>query len=420
MYDRLSKYDWLLRGDAKASRFKHFGRVPGEVYVSGDYESATDNLNSYLQLAIFHRLLGNSTRVPDGIRSHALSIFSSQLECEGFSGQQARGQLMGQLTSFPLLCLVNYLTFKYSVPRDVPVKINGDDIVFRSTPEEADSWFKNVEKGGLTISRGKTLVDSRFFSLNSCLFKATEKSCKSVPFLRAKAVWSSKERLCEKISSMKSRFNSYCPGFGRRKRVPLDEFFLRENQDAVRRCRRSLTRGMGMRVGRESLVGAGLWFRELFYLEKWSEPDLPIFSYSQMRCKDLPRGWQRVSRYRFPASVVSGWEARLAFELVKSAWSSDVLSDSDAEERWWEVHDTGVDLYGMGFVTSRMAKLAGLSRRDLWKLVYFRRNDSVFGRCRFTRGAGVLRPELVNCSEVIAEDGWGSRASVPFVKARRE
>ncbi|QKI79954.1 RNA-dependent RNA polymerase [Erysiphe necator associated ourmia-like virus 125] len=419
MYDRLSKYGWLLRGDAKASRFRDFRHVAGEVFVSGDYESATDNLNSYLQLAIFHRLLGNATRVPDGIRSHALQIFSSQLECEGFAGQQARGQLMGQLTSFPLLCLVNYLTFKYSVPRDVPVKINGDDIVFRASPEESDAWFKNVEKGGLTVSRGKTLVDSRFFSLNSCLFKATAKKSKAVPFVRPKAVWSAKERLCEQVSSLRSRFNSFCPGFGRRKRVQLDTFFLCENSAAIRRCRRSLTRGMGMRVGRESLTDAGLWFRELFYLEKWSEPDLPAFSFSQMKCKDIPQGWQRVSRYRYPASVVSGWEARLAFELVRSAWSSDVLSDSDAEERWWSACDTGTDRYGMGFVTNRMAKLAGLSRRDLWKLVYFRRNESVFGRVRFTRGTGVLRPEPSTSSDVTIQDTWGSRdlsGGVRFVR----
>jgi len=180
-----------------------------------------------------------------------------------------------------------------------------------------------------------------------------------------------------------------------------------------------MTRGMGMRVGRESLTIAGLWFRELFYLEKWDEPELPAFSFSQMKCKDIPQGWQRVSRYRYPASVVSGWEARLAFELVRSAWSSDVLSDSDAEERWWSACDTGTDRYGMGFVTSRMAKLAGLSRRDLWKLVYFRRNESVFGRVRFTRGSGVLRPEPSKCSELTIEDEWGSRdwsGGVAFVR----
>jgi len=409
MYDRLSSFDWLLRGDAKASRFKDFCHVGGEVFVSGDYESATDNLNSYLQLAIFHKLLGNATRVPDGVRSHALSIFSSHLECEGFTGFQARGQLMGQLTSFPLLCLVNYLTFKFSVPRDVPVKINGDDIVFRGLPCERDSWFKNVKKGGLTLSMGKTLQDPRFMTLNSCAFRAHRNGVKAVPFLRARAIWSSKERLCERISSLKSRFDSYSPGFGSRKRVALDAFFLNENQDAVQRCRRSLTRGMGMRVGRESLHLSKMWFRELFYLEKWSEPELPTFSFSQMKCKDLPVGWSRVSRHRIPASVASGWEQRLAFELVRSSWSSDVLSDSVAEERWWSDHDTGADRYGVGFCTARRAKLLGLSRRDLWKLVYFRRNESVFGRCRFTRGASVLRPPLDHGENVIAEDGWGLR-----------
>jgi hypothetical protein len=391
MYDHLSKYDWLLRGDAKASRFSDFHHVAGEVFVSGDYESATDNLNSYLQLAILHRLLGNARHIPDGIRYHALSIFESQLEGESVSCVQARGQLMGQLTSFPLLCLVNYLTFKFSVPRDVPVKINGDDIVFRATESERDRWFKNVEKGGLVLSRGKTLVDSRFFSLNSSLFRAAG-SVRQVPFVRPRAVWGTDQEKCERISSLAPRFWSFCPGYGRRKKVSLHSFFLRENLSTVYDCRRSLTRGMGMKIGRESLQNCQLWFRELFYLEKIDEPNLPFFSYSEMKCNDLPVGWDRVSPNWFPDQVVRGWRFRLAHELVKSSWSSDVLTDSDAKKRWMEACYTGVEPYGVGFVNAKRAKLLQISRRDLWRLVYFRRNDSVFGRCRFTRGKGVLRP----------------------------
>jgi hypothetical protein len=420
MYDRLSKMDWLLRGDAKASRFKHFSLVQGEVFTSGDYESATDNLNSDLQLAIFHRLLGNARTVPDGIRSHALQIFNSLLESDGFTGIQARGQLMGQLTSFPLLCLVNYLTFKFSVPRDVPVKINGDDIVFRSTEAERQAWFKNVKKGGLTLSLGKTLVSDCFFTLNSSLFRATKKRVKALPFLRARAIWSSKERSCERIASLASRFRSFAPGYGRKKRMSLDVFFLTENQDTVYRCRRSLTRGMGMRVGRESLHLAGLWFRELFYLEKWTEPELPSFSFSQMKCNDLPVGWTRVSVYRYPPSVVSGWRARLAHELVRSSWTSNVCDDRTAEERWMTACDTGADRWGIGgLVNARMAKLARISRRELWKAMYFRRNESVFGRCRFTRGASVLQPPLDLAKKDHSIDDWGVRglSGIAFVRS---
>jgi hypothetical protein len=37
MYDHLSRFPWLLRGDAKTRKFREFVHVPGEVFVSGDY-----------------------------------------------------------------------------------------------------------------------------------------------------------------------------------------------------------------------------------------------------------------------------------------------------------------------------------------------------------------------------------------------
>jgi len=147
-----------------------------------------------------------------------------------------------------------------------------------------------------------------------------------------------------------------------------------------------------MKVGRESLHRTRLWAREIFYLEKVEEPPLPAFSFAQMRCNDLPKGWKRVSSHRFDKQVVAGWKYRLAFELVRSAWTSPLVTDSVAEQRWMDACDTGTDVYGVGLVSRRMGKLMGLSRRDLWALVYIRRNENVFGRCRFTRGSGVLRP----------------------------
>lgn len=100
LYDFVSKQSWCLRGDATPARFKDFTRT-GEVFVSGDYESATDNLNSEVQSTILCELILRSRSIPRGIALHALSTFSSLLECEGNVYEQARGQLMGQLLSFP-------------------------------------------------------------------------------------------------------------------------------------------------------------------------------------------------------------------------------------------------------------------------------------------------------------------------------
>jgi hypothetical protein len=411
LYDHLSRQDWCLRGDAKPSRFKRFTTVEGEVFTSGDYESATDNLNSEVQLAILSTVLSQSRHIPPGIVSHALGSYSSLLSPEkrGIANstncvEQRRGQLMGQLTSFPLLCLVNYITFKYFIRRDVPVRVNGDDIVFRSTPQEAARWRRGVVVGGLTLSPGKTLQSKRFFSLNSCLFRSARKAPKFVPFVRPKAIWSLKEKQCEKIASLKDRFYSSTVGFGKGRASVFQKLFLVANSDSILRSRRSLTRGLGIKVGREVLEAVGLWHRELFYLEAVDEPPLPFGSFSQYRTNDLPTGWTRVSPRWYPSAVVDGWSRRFTHLTIANAWSRPVLSDSCAEKRWMAECDVGCSPWGLSsWVCPRMRKLLKLSRKQLWRYVCLRRNHSVFGRCGFERGKGCVRPDVVDAVSNVEE-----------------
>ncbi|QGY72544.1 RNA dependent RNA polymerase [Plasmopara viticola lesion associated ourmia-like virus 14] len=405
MYDHISRQDWCLRGDAKPSRFGDFTPVEGEVFVSGDYESATDNLNSEVQHTILEAVLNRARSIPPGIRAHALSTFSSLLTAEKYQpggvydsvSEQRRGQLMGQLCSFPLLCLTNYITFKWLVRRDVPVRINGDDIVFRGTPQECDVWSRGVGASGLTLSVGKTLVHPRFFSLNSAMFRSGKKPT-FVPFIRPKTVWSLKERECEKISSLANRFYSFAVGYGKERREKLARWFLTNNMATIHRCRRSLTRGMGIKVSEGTLRATGLWHRELFYLEHSSEPALPTKSFAEIWSNDTPSGWTRVSPRWYPREVLRGWEYRYSHETVANAWKNDVNADPLAAERWMEWCDQGCSTWGLGsFVNTRMRKLLGLSRKELWRYVCIRRNESVFGRVRFERGKGCVRPD-VDCS----------------------
>jgi len=174
MYDHLSKKKWLLRGTAKPKSFFGFCRVPGEVFVSGDYESATDNFNLDHSRAILLAVL-RTTNLNVGVQSMALASLDAVVESAGRKTRMMSGQLMGDKLSFPLLCLTNYLAFAYSMRSYgplPPVKINGDDIVFRSTPSMADAWFSVVKDAGLVVSRGKTMVSSSYFSLNSSFFEA--------------------------------------------------------------------------------------------------------------------------------------------------------------------------------------------------------------------------------------------------------
>jgi len=381
MYSHLSRFDWLLRGDAKAARFKDFSPVEGEVFVSGDYESATDNLNADLQKAILSELLERSYSVPQGIREHALSVYSSRLGYDGTNELfvQQRGQLMGQLTSFPLLCLVNYITFRYSIRRDhVPVRINGDDIVFRATPAEVSRWERNVAKGGLTLSKGKTLVHSRAFTLNSTPFWSHRSGgAKLVGFVRSSALFP-KGALSEQIESLNGRFYSACSGYGGRRRSVVRALFLRRNQKPIHASRRSVTRGLGMAAGEQEIKDAGLWFRELYYLEQVEEPLLP-----SLDGRVPVRGWKQVPKAWLAKESHKSWEQRWAAACVYHAWFSDFTLSSFSEDTKMSKIREGVPPYGLGsLISSRVRVMLRMTRSMIWKWVNLRRNASVFGRVR--------------------------------------
>jgi len=203
IYNRLTKEKWLLRGEAVPSQFEGFGRVKGELFVSGDYEGATDNLNIHVSKCVLSSLLSSATHIPSRVREEAVASLRTTFVDKDFKvlGFHNRGQLMGSPLSFPLLCLINYLTFRYAVTREVPVKINGDDIVFRATPEERDLWFRLVETSGLKVSLGKTLVHSRCFSLNSSYFFSLDSGTAAIPHFRACAIL----RKCEDMRALAGR-----------------------------------------------------------------------------------------------------------------------------------------------------------------------------------------------------------------------
>jgi len=381
MYSHLSKMDWLLRGDAKAARFKDFSPVEGEIFVSGDYESATDNLNADLQKAILSELLERSYAVPQGIREHALSVYSSRLGYDGTNELfvQQRGQLMGQLTSFPLLCLVNYITFRYSIRRSVPVRINGDDIVFRATPEECASWERNVAKGGLKLSLGKTLKHGRAFTLNSTPFWSHRSGgARLVGFVRSSALFP-KGALSEQISSLNGRFYSACSGYGGMRRSVVRTEFLRRNQKAIHASRRSVTRGLGLAAGEQEIRDSGLWFRELFYLEQVEEPFIPTLD------ERVPvQGWRQVPKSWISSQEsIRDWEQRWSAACVYHAWFSDFNNSSFSEDTKMSKIREGVSPYGLGSLISlRVRRMLRMTRSQIWKWVNLRRDTSVFGRVR--------------------------------------
>jgi len=281
-YGHLSKQGWLLKGDALPRRFEtkssSFFRVPGEVFVSGDYEGATDNLNNHVQRFLLERVLSRCSHVPESIRSYAVDSLAPLLRFDGGEVELRRGQMMGFLISFPLLCLINYVTFRFFVRRKVPLKINGDDIVFRARLDEASAWAQGVQRAGLKLSLGKTMISRSYFSLNSTLFKSKRNSqgVSQVPFIRSKALFGVEDGKGSPFFSLRGRLQSFCVGFTGPARDVWMDLFLKCNRGFIKRSKCSISRGLGFPLPKHVLQAANLWDRECAYLALPREKPPPV------------------------------------------------------------------------------------------------------------------------------------------------
>jgi len=314
IYGYISRFPWLLRGEACKERFSDFCRKDGEVFTSGDYKDASDNLNIWCSEAAIDAMRVNSHFVPSHVWDEARRSLRSNIE-----GQwQQRGQLMGSLLCFPLLCILNYLTFKFAVPRRVPVKVNGDDIVFRSTLLEYQSWKERVGSSGLVLSVGKTLVTRSLFSLNSNFFLSRAK-VEQVPHIRSSCIW----KPAEDIGCVPGRIQRAIVGFGKEQTLRIHAEVLRSCSKMIWTSQRSVFRGLGVDVHSSAIKAAGLMEREAFYsrvvdrYDLWSpvERDVPP-SYKRWLNWGMPKGW------RNERSSECGDDVGASYHLVESTWDS--------------------------------------------------------------------------------------------------
>lgn len=97
-------------------------------------------------------------------------------------GDQTRGQLMGSPTSFPILCIMNLALTRHALElsahrqlelAELPILVNGDDLLFRAHPWEYRIWEQVTRLGGLRPSLGKNYISSKYFTINSELWCAS-------------------------------------------------------------------------------------------------------------------------------------------------------------------------------------------------------------------------------------------------------
>jgi hypothetical protein len=351
-YDHLSKKEWLLRGEATPDRFEDFTRQEGEIFVSGDYESATDNLNIWVTLSILNQMRQTSRHVPTSVWDAAISSMKNRFP----NGKvQQRGQLMGSLLSFPLLCLTNFLAFKWAIPRRVPVRINGDDIVFRCRPEEKDRWFKEIEMSGLTVSVGKTLVAKNVFSLNSAFFLPSSDTVRICPTIRSQCLFGP----AEDPSAVAGRLGAvYSGGSGSGLRL-VQTFALKEMAKQIWASQRSVRRGLRATTSWRVLKAANLKERENFYNQLHKEVDLPVRQKEWMQ-NAIPDNYIRV-----PKSTVHHQDDPDFYrEMVECTWSRDPKKGK-CGDLYWDVVREGTFRY-VPPSSWKFAKMAGFSRREFY------------------------------------------------------
>lgn len=179
IFGHLKRKKWLLVGDPTREKMKRAGfRQGGGSLVSGDYQSATDNLYVEVAEVILRTLMEESVFLPEVIKKSALEQLRPLLyygENLDESVRVSMGQMMGSYLSFPLLCLQNYLSFRWSLrgTKDgwkVPVLINGDDILFQKD-NHFDRWVSTISSVGLTVERTKTSVEVDWGTINSTLLE---------------------------------------------------------------------------------------------------------------------------------------------------------------------------------------------------------------------------------------------------------
>lgn len=228
MWRRLQNYwNFELTGQPITERLfnERFGRVSnGARYHSGDYRDATNELHSWCSEAAINELVqlfreqGNDKdfllelRIILGktMTNHvydlkqfeaALTATGTNLvsEWRGDENNQKRGQLMGSIMSFVILCLINISLMRESYEyshnlvgrcklglkpsfagsyqwfQPLPVWVNGDDCLTAYTSSSFPSLWEGLgDIVGLSKSVGKTYDSPNMASINSRFFQLEE------------------------------------------------------------------------------------------------------------------------------------------------------------------------------------------------------------------------------------------------------
>lgn len=185
---------------------------PGEAWLSGDYSDATNQLNPRLSELAWDSIC-RICEVPNALWLLGRRVLTGHLlvvdKKKGLVSEQAWGQLMGSIISFPILCIVNAavcrLSIKHDLGREVrlldcPLLVNGDDCLFKVSEAGLNAWKTFGTMAGLSPSVGKVYFSKSFCNINSTFFRyyqRREEPFTRVPVIRLGLVMGMKRSIAE-------------------------------------------------------------------------------------------------------------------------------------------------------------------------------------------------------------------------------
>jgi len=175
---RHKTFQLIGKPDDRLVMLEILGRVinDDEIYLSGDYSAATDNLHSWASEAVADAISDEIGLPPDLKELFKRALTGHIFVTPEGKKEQKSGQLMGSIVSFPVLCIINAAMCRWSMElaenkvkklRDCALAINGDDVVLRSKEKVYPLWSRITGFVGLKESIGKTFQSRKFFNINS-------------------------------------------------------------------------------------------------------------------------------------------------------------------------------------------------------------------------------------------------------------
>jgi hypothetical protein len=163
----------------------------GKAFLSVDYKDATNQLRGWLSDTATDAIsdeLGFDSELrllfKRSLTGHYLVDPTDYANGDVDKARiQKNGQLMGSITSFPILCIINAAICRWSLEvgdqrvwslRDAPFCVNGDDGLLKANQKTVDVWERIASAAGLAPSVGKVYYSREFLNINSTTYNFSQ------------------------------------------------------------------------------------------------------------------------------------------------------------------------------------------------------------------------------------------------------